>query len=49
MPVLKFLSLNVRGLRNEEKTRSRFSYLKNHKANVYLLQETFSNSKDEKT
>ena len=48
MPVLKFLSLNVRGLRNEEKTRSRFPYLKSQKANVYLLQETFSNSKDEK-
>ena len=48
MSVLKFLSLNVRGLRNEEKRRSIFSYLKNQKANVYLLQETFSNSKDEK-
>ena len=48
MSVLKFLSLNVRGLRNKEKRRSVFSYLKNQKANVYLLQETFSNSKDEK-
>ena len=48
MSVLKFLSLNVRGLRNEEKRRSIFSYLKNQKANVYLLQATFSNSKDEK-
>ena len=48
MSVLKFLSLNVRGLRNEEKRRSIFSYSKNQKANVYLLQETFSNSKDEK-
>jgi len=33
---------------NEEKRRSIFSYLKNQKTNVYLLQETFSNSKDEK-
>ena len=48
MSVLKFLSLNMRGLRNEEKRRSIFLYLKNQKANVYLLQETFSNSKDEK-
>ena len=48
MSVLKFLLLNVRGLRNEEKRRSIFSYLKNQKANVYLLQETFSNSKEEK-
>ena len=48
MSVLKFLSLNVRGLRNEEKTRSRFPYLKSQKANVYLLQETFPNSKDGK-
>ena len=44
----KFLSLNVRGLRNREKGRSIFAYLKNHKANVYFLQETFSNSRDEK-
>ena len=28
MSVLKFLSLNVRGLRNEEKRRSILSYLK---------------------
>ena len=31
-----------------KKRRSIFSYLKNQKANVCLLQETFSNSKDEK-
>ena len=48
MSALKFLSLNVRGLRNREKRRSIFSYLKEQKANVYLLQETFSNPKDEK-
>ena len=48
MAVLKLLSLNVRGLRNREKRRSIFLYLKNQKASVYLLQETFSNHKDEK-
>ena len=48
MAVLKLLSLNVRGLRNREKRRSIFSYLKNQKAGVYLLQETFSNHNDEK-
>ena len=41
---LKFLSLNVRGFRNREKRRSIFAYLKHQKANVYFLQETFSNS-----
>ena len=48
MSVYKFLSLNVRGLRNREKRRSIFAYLKNQKATVYLLQETFSNPRDEK-
>ena len=48
MSVFKFLSLNVRGLRNREKRRSIFVYLKSQKANVYFLQETFSNSNDEK-
>jgi exonuclease III len=38
----------MRGLRNREKRRSIFSYLKNQKAIVYLLQETFSNPTDEK-
>ena len=47
MSILKFLSLNVRGLRNREKRRSIFSYLKDQKANV-CHQETFSNRKDEK-
>jgi len=40
--------LNVRGLRNQEKRRSIFLYLKKQKANIYLLQETFSNCKDER-
>jgi len=48
MSTVKFLTLNVRGLRNQEKRRSIFSYLKKQKANIYLLQETFSNPKDER-
>ena len=48
MSAVKFLTLNVRGLRNQEKRRSIFSYLKKQKANIYLLQETFSNLKDER-
>ena len=48
MSTVKFLTLNVRGLRNQEKRRSIFSYLEKQKANIYLLQETFSNPKDER-
>lgn len=48
MSVFNFLSLNVRGLRNREKRRSIFAHLKNQKPNVYFLQETCSNSRDEK-
>ena len=48
MSTVKFLTLNVRGLRNQEKRRSIFSYLKKQKANFYVLQETFSNLKDER-
>ena len=48
MSSVKFLTLNVRDLRNQEKRRSIFSYLKKQKANIYLLQETFSNLKDER-
>ena len=45
---VKIMSLNVRGLRNQVKRRSIFSYLKNQKATLYCLQETFSNENDEK-
>ena len=45
---VKVISLNVRGLRNQVKRRSIFSYLKNQKATLYCLQETFSNEDDEK-
>ena len=40
--------MNVRGLRNQVKRRSIFSYLKNQKATLYCLQETFSKEDDEK-
>lgn len=42
------LSLNVRGIRDQIKRRSIFSYLKNQKANIYFLQETYSERADEK-
>ena len=38
---LKLLSLNVRGLRNVNKRRAIFSYLKAQKATIFCLQETF--------
>ena len=41
MSVLKFLSLNVRGLRNQEKRRSVFAYLKSQKAKVYFFKKLF--------
>ena len=42
------LSLNVRGIRDQIKRRSIFSNLKNQKANIYFLQETYSERADEK-
>ena len=45
--LLKIISLNVRELRNQIKRRGIFSYLKNQKATLYCLQETFSQEKDE--
>ena len=42
-----FLSLNVRGLRNQVKRGSVFRYLKDQNCLLYLLQETFSELKDE--
>ena len=41
------LSLNVRGIRDQIKRRSIFSYLKDQKANIYFLQETYSERADE--
>ena len=45
---LKLISLNVRGLRNGNKRRAIFSYLKMQKATIFCLQETYSSSEDEK-
>ena len=45
---LKLISLNVRGLRNGNKRRAIFSYLKMQKATLFCLQETYSSSEDEK-
>ena len=45
---LKLLSLNVRGLRNVNKRRAIFSYLKAQKATIFCLQETYSSIEDEK-
>ena len=45
---VKVLSLNVRGLRNQIKRRAIFTYLKRQKADIYCLQETYSNELDEK-
>ena len=39
--------MNVRGLRNPNKRRAPFEYLKNQKALIICLQETFSKQKDE--
>ena len=40
--------MNVRGIRDQVKRRSIFTYLKDQKANVYFLQETYSELNDEK-
>ena len=48
MSNLKMLSLNVSGLRNAGKRKAIFSYLKNQKASIFCLQETFSKKDDEK-
>ena len=44
---LNILSLNVRGIREQTKRRSIFSYLKNQNANIYFPQETYSEPADE--
>ena len=41
------LTLNVRGLRNRVKRRSIFCFLKDQNCDVYFLQETYSEQKDE--
>jgi len=41
--------LNVRGLRDQSKRRSIFSYLKDQNSKLYFLQETYSEVNDEIT
>ena len=41
------LSLNVHGIRDPIKRRSIFSYLKDQRANICFLQETYSEQADE--
>ena len=43
----KVILLNFRGIRDQAKGRSIFSYLKDQKASIYFLQETYSELKDE--
>jgi len=43
----KIVSLNVRGIRDQAKRMSIFSYLKDQKASFHFLQETFSEISDE--
>ena len=44
---LSVVSLNVREIREQTKRRSIFSYLKDQRAIVYFLQETYSEPVDE--
>ena len=44
----KIFSLNVRGLRNTNKRRAIFPFLKNQKATIFNLQETFLKPEDER-
>ena len=45
---LKVISLNVRGIRNQNKRRAIFCYLKQQKATNFCLQETYSQPDDER-
>ena len=46
-PKLSIVSLNVKGLQNPNKRNTIFAYLKNQKAKIFCLQETFSKQEDE--
>jgi len=46
--IMAILKCNIRGIRNRVKRRSIFSYLKDQNCHFYLLQETFSEPKDER-
>ena len=45
--ICKVISLNVRGIRDQTKRRSIFTYLKDQKASIYFLQETYPELNDE--
>ena len=45
---LKVILLNVRAIRNQNKRRAIFCYLKQQKATIFGLQETYSQPDDEK-
>jgi len=45
---LKLFSLNLRGLRNVNKRRAIFSYLKSQTAAIFYLRETYSSIENEK-
>ena len=47
MAECKLVCLNVRGLKNQRKRRSIFSYIKDQKSDFCLLQETYSEPRDE--
>lgn len=44
---LDILWLNIQGIRDQIKRRSIFSFLKDSKTDIYFLQETYSELKDE--
>ena len=43
----KVFYLNVRGIRDQTKRRSIFTFFKDQNANIYFLQETYSEPSDE--
>ena len=45
--ILDVTLLNVRGIREQRKRRSIFTYLKDKKSKFYFLQETYSELNDE--
>ena len=47
MTSCNFISLNVRGMKNQRKRRSIFSFLIDQKCDFYLLQETYTEPQDE--
>ena len=46
---MKIISLNVNGIQNTGKRNTIFNWLQNQNADLYLLQETHCNSKNDET